>query len=92
MQRVASEKLAAIDEVAETVREELDARWDDEFLALANGKRLLAEYVGMTPFRSVHDLIAALVQTAHDNPDLLPPGFGALRERLQALFPSPASL
>jgi hypothetical protein len=89
--RVASEKLAVIDEVAETVREELDARWDKDFLELVDGKRLLNEYVEKTPFSSVHDLIAALIQTAHDDPELLPPGFVAVRERMHALFPAPAS-
>lgn len=87
VRRVASEKLDAFQEVSERVGRELDEQWQDDFLTLADGKRLFGEFLEFTGFRSVRDFLAALTQTAHDHPDLLPPGFVALRERLEQLLP-----
>jgi hypothetical protein len=87
VQRVATEKLAEFDKVSEEVRRELDERWDADYLALVDGKRLLSELVEFTPFGSVRDLLAALTQTAYEHAELLPPGFAELRDRLRQILP-----
>lgn len=83
VRRVAEEKLSGFDQTVNEVTEELAERWDTDSLDLADGKRLIAEFVDFTGFRSLHDLLAAITQTAHDHPELLPPGFVELREHLR---------
>jgi hypothetical protein len=49
---------------------------------------MLNEFVQFTGFRGLRDLLAAMAQTANDHPDLLPPAFARLRERLRAVLPA----
>jgi hypothetical protein len=88
VRRVAQAKLEEMDDVVTQVKDELDQRWADEFLSLADGKRLLSEFVEFTGFRNIRDLLSALGQTVHDHPDLLPPAFVRLRERMKAILPT----
>ena len=87
VRRVAEERLAQLDGVAGEVARELDARWETEFMDITDGKRILSEFLQFTGFRTVRDFLAAVTQTAHDHPDLLPPDFARLRERLQLILP-----
>ena len=88
VQRVAGEKIAEFDAITAEVGQELEERWSADFLKLADGKRLLAEFVEFTGFRSARDFLAALTQASHDHPDLLPAGFVQLREKLRAILPA----
>jgi predicted ATPase len=83
VERVAGEKLEAWDHVSEEVARELDERWPSEFIVFVDGKRLLAEFVEFTGFRSPRDFIAALMQTVREHQDLLPPAVAALREAMR---------
>ena len=90
VRRVAKAKLDAFDDVHDEVARELDERWDTDFLTLADGKRLLAEFVESTGYRSPRDLLSAMTQTAHDHPELMPPGFVKLRATLREMLPATA--
>jgi hypothetical protein len=91
IRRIAEQKLGELDDVAAQVDAELAQRWDADFLRLVDGKRLLAEFVEFTGFRSLRDLLAALTATVQEHPELLPPNFVHLRERLRALLPVAAA-
>ena len=86
-----AELIDVVGRVAEQVDRDLDQRWNAEFLTLADGKRLLGEFVAFTGFRSLRDLLAALTQTAHDHAEVLPPGFVSLRDRLLEILPGRAN-
>jgi predicted ATPase len=86
--RVADEKLADLEAVATEVDQDLGASWDEAFLRLADGKRMLSEFVEFTGFRSLRDFLSAMTQTVHDHPELLPPAFGRLRDRLRDVLPA----
>ena len=88
VQRVAGEKLGEFDKAAAEVAADLQQRWMKDFLKLVDGKRLFSEFVALTPFSSSSDLRAALAQTAHDHPELLPPGLQRLRDRIHKLLPA----
>ncbi len=91
VRRVADERLAQLDDVTDEVERELDARWESDFLVIADGKRMLSEFLQFTGFRTVRDLLAAITQSAHDHPELMPSDFARLRQRLHRVLPGAMS-
>lgn len=83
--RVSSQKLAEFDSVLAHVETALDGRWEADHLKLIDGKRALSEYVSLSPFHSLPDLLNAIAATIRAEPDFLPQGFVSLRTRLRAL-------
>jgi hypothetical protein len=71
--------------VAAEVEEELNKRWDTDFLKLMDGKRALGEFLSFTPLRSIGDLVSALAHTVREDDGAVPPGIQALRNHLLTL-------
>jgi hypothetical protein len=84
--RVATAQLETFDDVVSTTRQSIEARWDAEFLSLADGKRLLSEFTETSGFKSRTDFLAALTHTMHTKEDLFPEGLSRLRAMLAAAF------
>jgi hypothetical protein len=58
-----NQRLAAFDEVAAEVKDDLDHRWDSRWQILTHGKRLFADVVKWGPFGSKEHLTNALAAT-----------------------------
>lgn len=78
-------KLDKFDQVEAEVSRDLDARWERDWFKLMHGKRVLGQYVRATPFRSQSDFVSALTHTLREEPDCMPPGLSAFRERMDQL-------
>ncbi|MFB6630665.1 ATP-dependent endonuclease [Streptomyces sp. NPDC056362] len=80
--KIQASRLAEYDSVAGQVKVDLDAVWGDQWKVLVQGKRVLANFLRCTPFRSVADLSNAICKACRSSQSLLPADldrlFGAL--------------
>ncbi|MFD7810520.1 AAA family ATPase [Streptomyces cellulosae] len=73
-------RLDAYQDTAEKVRRFLDAKWDADWKALVQGKRVLAKFIQHTPFRSYTHLLTAICKACRENPWLMSDDLQALRQ------------
>jgi len=84
----ATARIDAFDRVAEEVRSDVDARWEDEWHRLMDGKRMLGQFRKYTPFQSKEDFLSALMTTAAARDGFMPEALVALKERVRATLAS----
>jgi hypothetical protein len=70
-----------ISEIRSMVRRDWESRWKE----WAQGKRVLAQFLSETPYRSLGHFIDAMTATCIEDPSLMPLGFTELREKLRVL-------
>lgn len=57
------QRVDSFDSVLSTMRDDLDQRWDDEWISLAHGKTLMAGLARFSPFATMDALVSALAAT-----------------------------
>ncbi|MFG3187551.1 ATP-dependent nuclease [Streptomyces omiyaensis] len=80
--RIQTSRLAEYDSVAGQVKVELDAAWEQHWKDFVQGKRVLANFLKCTPFRSMADLSNAICKACRSNPSLLPADLQRLLDSL----------
>jgi hypothetical protein len=83
--RIADEKLATFDAVVSAVENDIAQRWAQDFMKLADGKRMLREFSSRGPFRHSAGLVNAIITTHRDRPDLASPGLALLKSKVTTL-------
>ncbi|MFE0405397.1 ATP-dependent endonuclease [Streptomyces nigra] len=75
-------RIASYDDAAREVANYLALHWENEWKALAQGKRVLANFTSSTPFRGVAHMLNAICKACRDNPELMPSDLTALHSLL----------
>ncbi|MFF1955979.1 ATP-dependent endonuclease [Streptomyces sp. NPDC058220] len=78
----AVESLTILDDVTREVNGKLDSVWDESWKELANGKRVLANFLKFTPFRGFQNLMDAICTAIALRPEVEPADIRKLREVL----------
>jgi hypothetical protein len=67
------------------IEAEVNAVWPTQWKEWVRAKKLLAEFLPMTPFRTLEHLVDAMIATALEDEEHLPTDIQTLRDRLRAL-------
>lgn len=82
---VAAERGRNHSRVAAEVHASVQAAWDVRWAEWAQAKRILAVLLKLTPFRSLENLLDAMIVLATDDETFLPADVTSLRSRIEAL-------
>ncbi len=82
---VAAERSRAHSRVASEVHTAVDAAWDVRWIEWVQAKRILAVLLKLTPFRSLENLLDAMIVLATEDESFLPADAARLRCRMEAL-------
>jgi hypothetical protein len=79
-------QLEEFDQTVERISAGFPDQWERDWYKLMDGKRVIRQYAGLTPFRNLQYLFGAICATVARERDILPPGVALLGRRLHHLM------